>query len=75
MFIDDNKFHEAFNAAHLYYQQHVIDDSKISYEEFRSRIDPFDIAGIMEKYSVELETLTYEKEVLQRALDLINNTI
>ena len=61
MFIEDIKFHEAFNAAHLYYQQHIIDDTKISYEEFRNRIDPFDIPGIMEKYNVELESMTYEK--------------
>jgi len=65
----------AITFSHLYYQQHLIDEFPIDYAEFRNRIDPYDIPGVMTTFVDELakpenaESLTY----LQRALDLINN--
>jgi hypothetical protein len=69
------RFEEAVTYAHLYYQQHLIDEFKIDYTEFRNRIDPFNIPVIMTEFATQLDLLGNENEkiYLQRALDLINN--
>jgi len=73
---DQQRFNEAVGRAHLYHQQHTIDEVKIDYAEFRNRIDPFDIPGIMAEFAseIDLPENADTKAILQRALNLINNT-
>jgi hypothetical protein len=72
---DQQRFNEAVGRAHLYHQQHIIDEYKIDYAEFRNRIDPFDIPGIMTEFATEIDLPENAevKVILERALDLINN--
>jgi hypothetical protein len=72
---DRMRFDDAVGSAHVYFQQHIIDEVKIDYAEFRNRIDPYDIPGIMTEFATEIDLPENElsKIYLQRALDLINN--
>ena len=71
----ERAFMEAMGYCHLYHQQHVIDEYKISHEEYVSRmaaqgLTAASLATMMSENADRLNADEHMKSIFQRAIDL-----
>jgi hypothetical protein len=70
MNIEINLAGELVGYAHLYYQQHVI-DNQIDFAEFKNRLSWIDWDTNYPKYAEEIAADAYSMIIIQRVLDLL----